>query len=121
MSASARGPRLADLSRRLLESRDGALLAEHVPVGRLLDGLPAFKRLGLNESLFFLRQHWNHVAGDSLSRHSSPRSLKDGVLEVQVDSPLFRQELTYAAPRILRIAQDHLGLDRVRSLKAART
>jgi predicted nucleic acid-binding Zn ribbon protein len=117
---SRKADALAQLSTRLLKARDAALMAEHTPVGRLLDRLPAFKRLGLNECLFFLRQHWPQFAGEALAGHSVPRSLKDGVLEVQVDSPLFRQELTYAAPRILRIAQDHLGEDRVLSVKAFR-
>jgi predicted nucleic acid-binding Zn ribbon protein len=115
-----KGVVLAVLSARLQKAREAALLDEHTPVGRLLDRLPAFKRLGLNEALFFLRQHWPQFAGEALSAHSTPRSLKDGVLEVQVDSPLFRQELTYAAPRILRIAQDHLGEDMVRTVKGSR-
>lgn len=117
---SVAGPSAQQLSERLAKARREALLSRHVPVGRLLDGLRAFKRLGLNQSLFFLRQHWPEIAGEGLARHSSPRGLKDGVLSVQVDSPLYRQELTYAAGRILRIAQDHLGEDRVRSIKAAR-
>jgi predicted nucleic acid-binding Zn ribbon protein len=108
------------LSQRLAGARREALLHKNVPVGRLLDGLKAFKRLGLNQSLFFLRQHWPEIAGEALARHSSPRSLKDGVLGVQADSPLYRQELTYAAGRILQIAQDHLGSDRVQSVKAVR-
>ena len=111
---------LQALSRRLKQAQGEALLSKHVPVGRLLDGLRSFQRLGLNQSLFFLRQHWPHIAGEALARHSSPRSLKDGVLSVQVDSPLMRQELTYASQRILRIAQDHLGAERVQSVKAAR-
>jgi predicted nucleic acid-binding Zn ribbon protein len=111
---------LGVLSRRLAQARDEALLARNVPVGRLLDSLRSFQRLGLNQSLFFLRQHWSHIAGEGLSQHSTPHSLKDGVLSVRVDSPLFRQELTYASGRILRIAQDHLGAEAVRSVKAAR-
>jgi hypothetical protein len=120
MSASARHARLQDLSQRLARSREQALLKEFVPVSVVLAGLPAFKRLGLNESLFFLRQHWPHFVGDALAKHSVPYGLKDGVLTVQVDSPLFRQELTYAIPRILRIAQDHLAEGMVRSVKAGR-
>ena len=115
-----KGAGMAVLSARLQRAREEALLSAHKPVGRLLDSLPAFKRLGLNEALFFLRQHWAQFAGEALAGHSLPRSLKDGVLEVQVDSPLFRQELTYAGPRILRIAQDHLGEDLVRSVKGYR-
>lgn len=110
----------AALSRRLTQARAEALLARHVPAGRILDSLRSFQRLGLNQGLFFLRRHWPHIAGEALARHSSPRSLKDGVLSVQVDSPLFRQELTYASGRILRIAQDHLGAERVQAVKAAR-
>jgi predicted nucleic acid-binding Zn ribbon protein len=108
------------LSRRLAKARTEALLARNIPVGRLLDSLRAFKRLGLNQSLFFLRQNWVHIAGEALARHSTPHSLKDGVLSVSVDSPLQRQELGYAAGRIVKIAQDHLGADAVRSIKACR-
>lgn len=112
--------RAAALSRRLEEARREALLAQHVPVGRLMDQLRVFQRLGLNQALFFLRQHWSDIAGAGLAAHSSPRSLKDGVLLVQVDSPLYRQELSYAAGRILRIAQDHLGEELIQSVKATR-
>lgn len=111
---------LGSLSRRLDQARREALLSQNKPVGRLLDGLRSFQRLGLNQSLFFLRQHWPHIAGESLAAHSTPHSLKDGVLSVRVDSPLMRQELTYASTRILKIAQDHLGAERVQAVKAAR-
>lgn len=111
---------LAALSKRLAKARGDALLSQHVPAGRLLDSLRSFQRLGLSQNLFFLRQHWSHIAGEGLAQHSSPHSLKDGVLTVRVDSPLFRQELTYACGRILRIAEDHLGAGQVRSVKAGR-
>jgi predicted nucleic acid-binding Zn ribbon protein len=96
------------------------LLSENEPVARLLSGVPALQRLGLNTELLFLRGHWNHIAGDALARHTVPWSLKDGVLAVRADSPLYLQELTYAAPRILRIAQDHLGERTITSIKAGR-
>lgn len=115
-----RGPDLQALSQRLAKARGEALLSQNVPAGRLLDSLRSFQRLGLNQSLFFLRSHWPHIAGEALALHSTPQSLKDGVLSVSVDSPLMRQELTYASQRILRIAQDHLGAERVQSVKAAR-
>lgn len=108
------------LSQRLAKARREALLAENVPAGRLVDSLRTFQRLGLNQALFFLRQHWSDIAGTALAAHSTPAALKDGVLSIQVDSPLMRQELTYASGRILRIAQDHLGVDAIRSVKAAR-
>jgi|GEM_PF-2484012 hypothetical protein len=120
MTASGRQARLEGLSQRLAHAREQALLKRHVPVSVVLAGLPAFKRLGLNESLFFLRQHWNHFVGEALARQCVPQSLKEGVLTVQVDSPLLRQELTYAIPRILRIAQDHLAEGMVRSVKTNR-
>jgi predicted nucleic acid-binding Zn ribbon protein len=120
MTASARVPRLEALSQRLSAAREKALLRRHAPAAAVLATLPSFQRLGLNESLFFLRQHWPHFVGDALARHSTPRSLKEGVLSVDVESPLFRQELTYAIPRILRIAQDHLAEGMVRSVKAQR-
>jgi predicted nucleic acid-binding Zn ribbon protein len=114
-------PSPAELSRRLHSAQRAELLEQHVPVANILRGLPAMQRLGLNSTLFFLRSHWPLIAGDSLARHTVPWGLKDGVLMVLAESPLQRQELTYAAPRILRIAQDHLGEGMVRSVRAART
>ena len=110
----------AELSARLRRAQREELLAQNMPVAVALQDLPALQRLGLNNALFFLRQHWTHIAGGALAAHTTPWSLKDGVLAVRADSPLHRQELTYASPRIVRIAQDHLGEAAVQSVKAAR-
>lgn len=108
------------LSERLHRAQDAQLLSQNRPIADILPLVRSMQRLGLNQSLFFLRQHWPHIAGEALARHSTPASLKDGILKVQVESPLYRQELTYAAPRILRIAQDHLGAELVSSVRASR-
>jgi predicted nucleic acid-binding Zn ribbon protein len=114
-----KGQTHAQLSQRLQTARRRALLAEHAPLADIVPQLGALRRLGLNEALFFLRRHWPHIAGEALARRTTPWSLKEGVLTVKADSPLYRQELTYAAPAILRIAQDHLGAETVRAVKAA--
>jgi predicted nucleic acid-binding Zn ribbon protein len=111
----------ADLSQRLLRAQRRELLEFHVPLAEVLPDLPALRRLGLNSGLFFLRQHWMHIAGEALALHTTPWGLKEGVLTVKADSPLHRQELTYAVPRILRIARDHLGENMVRSVKTAQS
>ena len=108
------------LSERLRRAQDAQLLSQNRPIVDILPQLRSLQRLGLNSGLFFLRQHWPHIAGEALARHSTPASLKDGILKVQVESPLYRQELTYASPRILRIAQDHLGVELVSSVRASR-
>jgi len=108
------------LSQRLQRAQRAELLAHNVPLARILEDLPVLLRLGLNQPLFFLRTNWRHIAGDALGGNSVPWSLKDGILTVKADSPLHRQELTYAAPRIVRIAQDHLGEGVVVAVKAAR-
>lgn len=107
-----------ELSERLRLAQRRELLAQNAPVAQILKDLPALRRLGLNNELFFLRQHWPHIAGQALARHTAPWSLKDGVLTVKADSPLHRQELTYAVGRIVRVAQDHLGDAAVQSIKA---
>ena len=111
---------LTALSKRLAQARERALLAENRTAWSILPELRSMQRLGLNPALFFMRQHWAQFVGESLARHTTPLGLKDGTLKIQADSPLYRQELTYAAPRILRIAQDHLGADQVRFIKASR-
>lgn len=113
--------KVADLSRRLGEARRRELFVEHQPLAKVMSQWPLMRRLGLNQALFFARQHWPQFAGQALAEHTTPWSLKDGVLSVKADSPLYHQELTYALPRITRIAKDHLGEDMIQSVKVVRT
>ena len=107
------------LSARLDELRRAELFAQHESAKDALAGLPLMRRLGLNEALFFLRSHWPHFVGPALAAHSVPWSLKEGVLKVQADGPLHRQELAYSLARVLRTARDHLG-DQVREVEVLR-
>src|SRR5665213_747167 len=113
-------PSHSDLSQRLHHAQRRELLSQNVPLSQIFMDVQALKRLGPNSPLFFLRQHSPHIAGEALAAHTTPWSLKDGVLSVKADSPLQRQELSYAVGRIIRIAQDHLGETMIHSVKAAR-
>jgi hypothetical protein len=78
---------------------------------------PRLARLGIGDAFFVLAAHWPVFAGPGLGPHTYPVSLKKGELRVRASSSVLRQELTYAAPSILRIAKDHFGEGVVLSVK----
>lgn len=100
---------LQDLQRRYLAVRDRALDPDTQPLQDFMKRSPRLMRLGLGDAFFVLAAHWPVFAGPVLGQQTYPVSLKKGELRVRVNSPLLRQELTYAAPSLLRVARDHFG------------
>ena len=77
------------------------------------------KQLGLEERLqqsqvFFL---WPTIVGSDIARHAQPVSLKNGLLIVACDHPMWLQEITrYSKPLILQKVQERLGKKAVRDI-----
>jgi hypothetical protein len=109
---------LADLNRRYLAVRDRYLDPQTLPIQDFMKRSPKLMRLGLVDAFFVLAAHWPVFAGPVLGSQTYPVSLKKGELRVRVNSPILRQELTYAAPSLLRVAKDHFGEGVVESVKA---
>lgn len=54
------------------------------------------------QSVAVTRDAWNSAAGEKMSGHTSPGSLKRGVLEVLVRNSAVLQELTFQKKKILK-------------------
>jgi predicted nucleic acid-binding Zn ribbon protein len=77
------------------------------------------KRLGLEQRLqqsqvFHL---WPNIVGSDIARHAQPVSLRNGLLVVAVDHPVWLQELTrYDKPLILQKVHECIGKKAVRDI-----
>ena len=77
------------------------------------------KQLGLEERLqqsqvFYL---WPTIVGSDIARHAQPVSLRNGLLVVGCDHPIWLQEITrYSKPLILQKVQQRLGKKVVRDI-----
>lgn len=59
---------------------------------------------------------WEQVVGPQIARHARPLRLREGILEVRVDQPIWMQQLRMMAPDILRKLNRALGEDLIREL-----
>jgi len=61
-------------------------------------------------------QVWEQVVGGQIARHARPLRLREGVLEVRVDQPIWMQQLQLMAPQILAKLNRTLGEELIRSI-----
>ncbi|TYO96067.1 uncharacterized protein DUF721 [Geothermobacter ehrlichii] len=54
-------------------------------------------------------QVWERVVGPQIARHARPLRIRDSVLEVRVDQPVWMQQLRMMAPQILQRLNQALG------------
>ncbi|MDQ3783442.1 MAG: DUF721 domain-containing protein [Actinomycetota bacterium] len=52
---------------------------------------------------------WRRIVGDGVAAHAGPSSLRDGVLRVRADSPVWATEISYLAPEIKKRVNDEVG------------
>lgn len=66
---------------------------------------------GIEEKLRDYRawQVWDEVVGPQIAARARPSRLRDGVLEVRVDQPVWMQQLQLMKPSILTRLRNHLG------------
>lgn len=113
-----KGPTLAELAPLYRAARDRMADPATHSIQDTMKRSPKLSRLGLGDAFFVLAAHWPAFIGPTLGNQTYPVSLKRGELRVRVNSPVLRQELTYAAPSLIRVAQDQFGLGVVNSVKA---
>lgn len=70
---------------------------------------------GLHEDQ--VRAAWKELAGDFISRHAEPVSVKDGHLVLRVTQPAMRFHLEQMRPMLLGRIRAQLGENRVKSVK----
>jgi len=77
-------------------------------------------RLGLTERLNEqeVQNAWREIVGDFLAEHSTPTSMKEGILIVQVLQPTVRYELDRSwKPEILRKLKARFGAKAVKEVR----
>ena len=87
------------------------------PVGELvgqvladfgLDGVAKAHRIGA---------HWEEIVGDQVAAHCRPLGLRGDVLELEVDSPVWSQQLQLRKPDLLAALERKFGSDAPRELR----
>lgn len=62
-------------------------------LSQILSGICSDLGISHNLKLKTLKSQWEKIAGESISMHSEPWSLKDGILTLKVDSPQWMHEI----------------------------
>ena len=70
---------------------------------------------GLHEDQ--VRSAWTELAGDFISRHTEPVSVKNGHLILRVTQPAMRFHLEQMKPMLLTRIRAQLGENRIKSVK----
>ena len=80
---------------------------------------PAAAGYGLDDALSAgtLWKRWVDVVGPDVAAHAEPTSLRDGVLRVRADSPVWAHEIGYLAAEIKQRANQTLGRDAVAQVR----
>jgi predicted nucleic acid-binding Zn ribbon protein len=77
------------------------------------------KHLGLEQRLQQSQvfHSWSSIVGSDIAKHAQPVSLRNGLLVVGVDHPVWLQELSrYHKPLILQKVQERVGKKAVRDI-----
>ncbi len=92
------------MNRRALGAEEPEEGYDHRPVRRLRDSLAEVAAdLNLDDPMTVrgVLQGWAVAVGDAVAAHARPRTLRDGILSVEVDSPEWATQLRYLEEDIL--------------------
>ena len=73
-----------------------------------LDGVALAHRIGV---------HWEEIVGPQVAAHCRPLGIRGGVLELEVDSPVWSQQLQLRKPELLDRLGEHLGREAPQELR----
>ena len=78
-------------------------------IGGVLQGL--LQQKGMSERLreYQAWQVWNEVVGPLIAAHAQPCGIRDGILEIKVDQPVWMQQLQLLKPKLLARLNERLG------------
>lgn len=120
--AKQESPRIAKIREEILREWRGADEVGDLNAGVNLAGkfVNAILRAtgtddGLHEDQ--VRGAWKELAGEFISRHAEPVSVKDGHLVLRVTQPALRFQLEQMKPMLLGRIRERLGPDKVKSVK----
>jgi hypothetical protein len=84
-------------------------------LGDLVSAMPADVRQRMVEAQAI--DLWFEVVPEKIARHTRPLELRDGVLVIQVDSPVWATELTAMSERFRTMLVERLGKRRLKSVR----
>ena len=90
---------------------------EPVPLSDALAKVGAELGLAPGDAHGTLDARWREVMGDDVAAHARLVSVRDGVLTVSVDDPIWATQLRYLEAAIIERATALLGPDVVRSVR----
>jgi predicted nucleic acid-binding Zn ribbon protein len=95
-------------------------VADNSPLRRLRDLLDPFARragmtAGADTGIVWRR--WREIVGDDIARHAEPSSLRDGVLRVRTNSPVWATELSYMTTEMRSRVNEVFGNPVVREVR----
>lgn len=73
-----------------------------------LDGVAVAHRIG---------SQWDEIVGPAVAKHCRPLGIRGAVLEIQVDSPVWSQQLQLRKTELLKNLADQIGEDAPRELR----
>jgi predicted nucleic acid-binding Zn ribbon protein len=79
------------------------------PIGAMLG--PVLAELGLESTsaAFRILEIWDSVVGPEIAKHCRPVAVRRGVLEAEVDSSVWCQQLQMQRPELLSALREALG------------
>ncbi len=118
MSADRRPDRRPD-RRRLSRPRMPGEPGEPVTIGEAVAMVG--RQMGLAEPKAFVAvtEAWTELVGESIAEHSRVRSIRDGLLDVGVDSPAWATPLRYLETDLVERASRLLGPGVVTALRVS--
>lgn len=81
--------------------------------GNILGGILARHNIRKIGALANIAADWRAVCGDAVARHCAPADLRDGVLSIVVDSPVWMQQLSFLKAELLDRLRPH-GIEDIR-------
>lgn len=78
-------------------------------IGEALDRVSRSLGMGRADTLRAVFGRWAEVVGEQIAAHASPSSLRDGVLVVTVDEPVWATQLRWLEADLLRRLDGILG------------
>ncbi|MBF8251433.1 MAG: putative RNA-binding protein containing Zn ribbon [Deltaproteobacteria bacterium] len=82
-------------------------------LGEILGTLPVKERV----KEYGLWKVWDKLAGEAVSRHCQPDRLKDGILFLKVDSPVWMQQLQFMKSLILEKVNVYMKENAVKDVR----
>ncbi len=87
------------------------------PVGDLIDQVLGDLGLDAVAQAHQIGARWEEMVGEHVAAHCRPLGIRGGVLELEVDSPVWSQQLQLRKPELLAALKRNFGSDAPQELR----